>query len=287
MRTRSRTSSPCMPGSSRRPRRNRRAGRGGGSGSARRARCTSSTKGRTRRFEVPAGGAVAPIVAEFETRYARQYGFLMPGRALVIEAAAVEAVGRTQSAGDERPAFAPRPGPLAPLRIKRVFTGRRIPRSERLRREDLRPGDLIDGPAVIREPNATTVIEPGWRATLTPRDHVVLERVVAVERAHALGTTADPVLLEVFNNLFMAIAEQMGVTLANTAYSVKHQGATRLLVRDLRRRRQPDRQRAAHARAPGLDGREREDGHRAAARHDAARRRVRAECPLQRRHASS
>ncbi len=73
---------------------------------------------------------------------------------------------------------------------------------------------------MIREPNATTVIEPGWRATLTPRDHLVLERVVAVERAHALGTSADPVLLEVFNNLFMAIAEQMGVTLANTAYSV-------------------------------------------------------------------
>ena len=64
------------------------------------------------------------------------------------------------------------------------------------------------------------MIEPGWRATLTPRDHLVLERVEAAQRAHAIGTTADPVLLEVFNNLFMAIAEQMGVTLANTAYSV-------------------------------------------------------------------
>ena len=73
---------------------------------------------------------------------------------------------------------------------------------------------------MIREPNATTVVEPGWRATLTPRDHLVLERVEAAQRAHAIGTTADPVLLEVFNNLFMAIAEQMGVTLANTAYSV-------------------------------------------------------------------
>ncbi len=71
-----------------------------------------------------------------------------------------------------------------------------------------------------REPNATTVVEPGWRATLTPRDDLVLERVEEAKRAHAIGTTADPVLLEVFNNLFMAIAEQMGVTLANTAYSV-------------------------------------------------------------------
>ena len=79
---------------------------------------------------------------------------------------------------------------------------------------------MLDGPAVIREPNATTVIEPGWRAMLTELDHLVLERVVPLERAHAIGTRADPVLLEVFNNLFMAIAEQMGVTLANTSYSV-------------------------------------------------------------------
>jgi 5-oxoprolinase (ATP-hydrolysing) len=171
-------------------------------------------------LEVPAETGVAPIVAEFESRYRRQYGFLMPGRALTIEAAAVEAVGRTQSAGDEQPAFAPRAGALVAMRANRVFTGGAFRDAAVYAREDLRPGDAIDGPAVIREPNATTVIEPGWRATLTPRDHLVLERVVAAERAHALGTTADPVLLEVFNNLFMAIAEQMGVTLANTAYSV-------------------------------------------------------------------
>ncbi len=82
------------------------------------------------------------------------------------------------------------------------------------------PDDAVAGPAVIREANATTVVEPGWRATLTARGDLVLERVEAAVRAHAIGTTADPVLLEVFNNLFMAIAEQMGVTLANTAYSV-------------------------------------------------------------------
>ncbi len=87
-------------------------------------------------------------------------------------------------------------------------------------RADLRPGDAIAGPAVVAERNATTVIEPGWQATLTARDHLVLERTTAIARTHAIGTSADPVLLEVFNNLFMAIAEQMGVTLANTAYSV-------------------------------------------------------------------
>ncbi len=97
---------------------------------------------------------------------------------------------------------------------------RRVPRRGRLRSRHLRPGDAIAGPAVIREDNATTVVEPGWRATYTARGDLVLERVEAARRAHAIGTTADPILLEVFNNLFMAIAEQMGVTLANTAYSV-------------------------------------------------------------------
>jgi len=171
-------------------------------------------------LEIPHGLEPAPIVREFERRYRQQYGFLMPGKALVIEAAAVEAIGRTQSAADEAPVFAPRAGALAPLRAHRVYTEGRFRDAQIYERTAMRPGDAIAGPAVIREQNATTVVEPGWRATLTPRDHIVLERVEAAVRVHAIGTTADPVLLEVFNNLFMAIAEQMGVTLANTAYSV-------------------------------------------------------------------
>ena len=161
-----------------------------------------------------------PIVADFERRYQQQYGFLMPGKALVIEAIAVEAIGRAESAADLMPQFAPRAGPLTPLKTNRVYTDGRFRDAIVFDRDDLRPGDAIAGPAIIRERNATTVIEPGWRATLTPRDHLVVERVEAAQRTHAIGTTADPVLLEVFNNLFMAIAEQMGVTLANTAYSV-------------------------------------------------------------------
>jgi 5-oxoprolinase (ATP-hydrolysing) len=169
---------------------------------------------------VAASRDVAAIVSQFESRYRTQYGFLMPGRALVIEALAVEAVGATQSAADEMPVFTPRDGPLMPIRVNRVYTEGAHRDAPVFDRDHLRPGDAIAGPAVIRERNATTVIEPGWRATLTPRDHLVLERVEQARRAHAIGTTADPVLLEVFNNLFMAIAEQMGVTLANTAYSV-------------------------------------------------------------------
>jgi 5-oxoprolinase (ATP-hydrolysing) len=87
-------------------------------------------------------------------------------------------------------------------------------------REDLRPGDVIPGPAIIAEKNATTVVEPGWEAVLTALDHLVLDRRVPRATAYAMGTTVDPVLLEVFNNLFMNIAEQMGLQLQNTAYSV-------------------------------------------------------------------
>ncbi|MGC1816999.1 MAG: hydantoinase B/oxoprolinase family protein, partial [Casimicrobiaceae bacterium] len=169
---------------------------------------------------VPAGADRGAIVAEFERRYRQHYGFLMPGKPLVIEAIAVEAIGRTQEALEERPRFTERSGGLVPARTSRIYSGGAVRDARVYAREELRPGDLIAGPAVIREANATTVIEPGWRASLTARDHMILERVERIERTHAIGTTADPVLLEVFNNLFMAIAEQMGVTLANTAYSV-------------------------------------------------------------------
>jgi 5-oxoprolinase (ATP-hydrolysing) len=166
---------------------------------------------------------VAPIegiVAEFERRYRQHYGFLMPGKPLVIEAVAVEAVGRTHDARDSAPSFKPRSAPLRALSTNRVYTDGRFHDAAVYDRGDLRPGDAIPGPAVIREDNATTIVEPGWRATFTERGDIVLARFEAARRDHAIGTTADPVLLEVFNNLFMAIAEQMGVTLANTAYSV-------------------------------------------------------------------
>ena len=170
--------------------------------------------------EDPPAAALPTLVAEFERRYRAHYGFLMPERALAIEAIAVEAIG-VSPAGDERPpAFGPRASGLAPAKRSRVFTGGVWHDAPLYARDALRPGDRIAGPAVIAEQNATTVVEPGWEAALTVRDHLVLERVVPVERAHAIGTRADPVLLEVFNNLFMAIAEQMGVTLAHTAYSV-------------------------------------------------------------------
>ena len=163
---------------------------------------------------------LAALVADFERRYRTQYGFLMPGKALIIEAAAVEAIGVAAKADEAEPSFAPRAGPLRASRNNRVYTGGAWCEAPLYVRGDLQPGDAITGPAVVAEQNATTVVEPGWRASLTARDHLILERTTEMLRAHAIGTSADPVLLEVFNNLFMAIAEQMGVTLANTAYSV-------------------------------------------------------------------
>src|SRR6185369_7734414 len=87
-------------------------------------------------------------------------------------------------------------------------------------RTQLVVGAKVKGAAIIIEPHQTIVIEPGWQAELTRKNHLVLSRVKKLTRTRAIGTQADPVMLEVFNNLFMSIAEQMGVSLQNTAYSV-------------------------------------------------------------------
>ncbi len=160
------------------------------------------------------------LLKAFETTYRQRYGFLMPGRALVVEAIAAEAIGQTQSAQESTPDLPDRPAGMQARAEVKAFTDDALRTTQVFYREDLRPGDIIAGPAIIKEPIATTVVEPEWRAVVTPHNHLVLERTKKAERAHAIGTTADPVLLEVFNNLFMAIAEQMGVTLANTSYSV-------------------------------------------------------------------
>ena len=119
-------------------------------------------------------------------------------------------------------------------------------------RPDRRPGDHRSSA------NATTVVEPGWqRDGDAARPPGARARRAAARRAARSARSADPVMLEVFNNLFMTIAEQMGVHAAEHRLLGQHQGAARLLLRAVRRRRQPDRQRAAHAGAPRLDGRER------------------------------
>jgi 5-oxoprolinase (ATP-hydrolysing) len=107
-----------------------------------------------------------------------------------------------------------------PVGATRFFSQGRWRDSTVFVREHLRPGHRVPGPAIVVEPNQTIVVEAGWEARLTAKDHIVLQRITPLPKRSAIGTEADPVMLEIFNNLFMSIAEQMGLTLQNTAYSV-------------------------------------------------------------------
>ena len=166
-------------------------------------------------------GTRAKMIAAFEAAYRTRYAFLMPERGLLVEAASVEAIASSADSVEAEETRPPRAGPARPAAtVDDVYSGGRSHRAPVFRRAELRPGDRIAGPAIIAEANSTTVVEPGWRATITPRDHIELERIERrVERA-AIGTAVDPVMLEIFNNLYMSIAEQMGYALASTAYSV-------------------------------------------------------------------
>ena len=173
----------------------------------------------------PAGGALgwgpaaSAITASFEAAYRQRFAFLMQGKALVVEAVSVESVVAGNAPAEPRQAMhAPRDVPRR--ETVRMYSGGQWHDAALVVREDLRPGDVITGPAIIAEKNATTVVEPGWEASLTTFDHLMLDRREQRAIKFAAGTTVDPVLLEVFNNLFMNIAEQMGLQLQNTAYSV-------------------------------------------------------------------
>jgi 5-oxoprolinase (ATP-hydrolysing) len=168
-------------------------------------------------------GTIDAIVTRFEAAYRQRFAFLMPGKGLVVEAVSVEAVVAGVAPMEARhPLQAPRDlrkGEIAHDMV-RMYCGGQWHDAALVVRENLRPGDVIPGPAIIAEKNATTVVEPGWAASLTEFDHLVLDRRTQRAIQYAAGTMADPVLLEVFNNLFMNIAEQMGLQLQNTAYSV-------------------------------------------------------------------
>ncbi len=169
-------------------------------------------------------GSPAEVRAAFEASYRQRFAFLMAGRAMVVEAVSVEAVAPGEAPAESlHPLHPPREVPRRST--VRVYTegtdgGARWHEAALVVRDDMRPGDVLQGPAIIAERTSTTVVEPGWEVRLTAQDHLVLERRVARAERHAAGTTVDPVLLEVFNNLFMNIAEQMGLQLQNTAHSV-------------------------------------------------------------------
>ncbi|MFZ3082474.1 hydantoinase B/oxoprolinase family protein [Rhodoferax ferrireducens] len=164
-------------------------------------------------------GSTEEIKSSFEAAYRQRFSFLMHGKGLVVEAVSVEAVVAGDAPAEPvLPTFEPRDVPRR--ETVRMYSGGQWHPAALVVREDLRPGDVIAGPAIIAERNATTVVEPGWVANLTALDHLVLDRRSRRAMQFAAGTLVDPVLLEVFNNLFMNIAEQMGLQLQNTAYSV-------------------------------------------------------------------
>jgi 5-oxoprolinase (ATP-hydrolysing) len=165
------------------------------------------------------------MVAAFETTHRRTYSFLM-GRPLIAEAVTVEAIGLTEQpdllhAGEPTDQLGGEPTRQAvPVATVRLYTGgawREVPLYVR---ERLRPGDMLSGPAIVAEADATTVVDDGWQTAVTPYGHLLMERVRPRAQASNAATDVDPVRLEIFNNLFMAIAEQMGACLESTAQSV-------------------------------------------------------------------
>lgn len=165
-------------------------------------------------------GSIDNMIAQFESAYKKRYSFLMSDKPMIIEAISVEAIGLSADNAEIIEDLPARDGPLQASDYVRLFSGGKWHQTALYLREDTRPGDIIHGPAIIAEKNATNVVEPGWIAEVTQLNHLVLTRVEARQQRKAIGTTADPVMLEVFNNLFMSIAEQMGLRLQNTAVSV-------------------------------------------------------------------
>jgi 5-oxoprolinase (ATP-hydrolysing) len=163
--------------------------------------------------------SLAKMKSGFERAHKAQFGFIDRNKDLVIEAVSVEAVGGGARFKEKVRKTERRKRPASAQRT-RFFSGGKWQRANVYLRAALTPGDEIKGPAIVVEPHQTVVVEHGWQAELTARDHLLLKRVQKLARARAIGTHADPVMLEVFNNLFMSIAEQMGVALQNTAYSV-------------------------------------------------------------------
>ncbi|MEO0375121.1 MAG: hydantoinase B/oxoprolinase family protein, partial [Cyanobacteria bacterium P01_A01_bin.17] len=165
--------------------------------------------------------------AEFETLHQKRYGFIVSDRALIVESLSVEGIATTPKATDlqDLPHRSGSAQAAQAISSAQIFTHNRWHESPIYQRQDLRPGDKIAGPALIMEATGTNVIEPGWQAQVIPQQHLLIThsgrtQTSVVHQQLPSTDVPDPILLEIFNNLFRAIAEQMGVTLQNTSYSV-------------------------------------------------------------------
>jgi 5-oxoprolinase (ATP-hydrolysing) len=164
-------------------------------------------------------GTVAAMQQQFEAAHRQQYGFIAPEKRLIVEAVSVEVVKQTYN--PEEPIIERQTDAQAqPVATVQMYTADAWHETPVYQREDLQPGDCISSPALIIETTGTNIIEPGWQAEVTQHNHLVLKRIKPLDESLVVGTQVDPVLLEIFNNLFRSIAEQMGITLQNTSSSV-------------------------------------------------------------------
>ncbi|RVV97900.1 5-oxoprolinase [Mesobaculum littorinae] len=164
-------------------------------------------------------GDAAAAREAFEVAHEAEFGFRDPDSALIIESAEIEGAAADPAADPEPEQAYSEIEAEAEARVP-VYSGGAWHEAAVIRRAALTPGAWVQGPALVIEDNQTVVVEPGWRAEATAHDHIAMSRTEAAARTGAAGTEADPILLEVFNNLFMNIAEQMGVALQKTARSV-------------------------------------------------------------------
>jgi 5-oxoprolinase (ATP-hydrolysing) len=163
--------------------------------------------------------------SQFEQAYLQRYGFAMSDKALIVAAVAVEAIGLAAEFTEPMLALG-RTIPLEPVATTKIYTKGKWHTAPIYQRQDLKPGDRIAGAALIVESTGTNAIEPGWSAEVTTGNHLILSHEESTESQSEISShisaisRPDPVKLEIFNNLFRAIAEEMGITLQNTSYSV-------------------------------------------------------------------
>ncbi|MEG4247443.1 hydantoinase B/oxoprolinase family protein [Microcoleus sp. Pol10D4] len=172
---------------------------------------------------------IEAMQAEFEAAHRQRYSFIMPEKPLIVEAVSVEVVEKMDvpEASTISPSDGTRILPVQPISTVQMYVVGGWRKTPVYKREDLRSGDCIEGPAMIVEATGTNIIEPGWEGEITENNDLILNRRCTQMDAENIGVhsrlsaaKSDPVLLEIFNNLFRAIAEQMGVTLQNTSSSV-------------------------------------------------------------------
>ncbi len=165
-------------------------------------------------------GPVDSMISDFEAAYRQHFSFLMRDRTVVAEAVSVELTSPSADLADA--AGGPFHGEdhAGDAASVLVYADGSWLDAPLLRRLELARGQCVIGPALIVEDFATTLVLPGWQATVTNRGDLLLTRVVARPARSGAGAEVDPVMLEIFNNLFMSVAEQMGVRLRATAHSV-------------------------------------------------------------------